>query len=136
MARFAAERKTLRVVADQVGCPTYTLDLARAMTHMLSDAMESQRDLSGLYHFTNGGTCSWHGFALEIVAQMRRLDYPVAVEEVAAVTSAEFPQKAQRPQFSVLSKARFASTFSRRPRSWRAALEDYLKNHRAEIIES
>lgn len=95
MQRLAKAHDTLTVVNDQFGRPTWTRTLAEFMTYVINN--ESPK---GIYHLSNDNCCSWFEFAQEILK-----DTDVTIKPV---TSAEFPQKATRPQYSVmdLSKAK------------------------------
>jgi len=95
--------ETVRVVTDQVGKPTYTVDLARK-TAEIADCPP------GVYHVTNDGVCSWYEFARAFAPN------------VVPCTSAGFPRKAKRPAYSVLMNTK---TSPMRP--WKEALDDYLR---------
>lgn len=112
--RLSREQGRLRVVTDQVGAPTYTADLADAILRLL------EVKAAGVVHVTNGGQCSWHAFASEIV---RLSGLAVAVE---AVTSGTFPRPASRPSYSVLSRDRYRALTGHTPRPWPEALADFL----------
>lgn len=117
MLRLGQSHTTLRVVNDQVGTPTYTLDLAR----LLVDMIETEK--YGIYHATNeGGYISWYDFACEI---FRQTDLPVTVQPV---TTAEYGQSAAvRPFNSRLDKTKLmTSGFVPLP-DWRDALGRYLR---------
>jgi dTDP-4-dehydrorhamnose reductase len=105
---------SLRVVADQVGSPTYCDDLAAALLDLVTS------DATGVVHGTNSGITSWHGFAEEIVRLMGA-DIPVE-----RVTTSEFPRPAPRPAYSVLDGARLESLIGRAMPSWQDALARYL----------
>ena len=92
MARLAGERDQLQVVADQVGQPTWTVDLAELVVRLVAG-----RAPSGIYHGTAAGQVSWHGFA-QLVVQGLGLDPGM----VAATTSEQFVRPAPRPAYSVL----------------------------------
>lgn len=92
MARLATERDSLQVVADQVGQPTWTVDLAELIVRLVE-----ARAAAGTYHGTAAGQVSWHGFA-QLVVQGLGLDPAM----VAPTTSAEFVRPAPRPAYSVL----------------------------------
>jgi dTDP-4-dehydrorhamnose reductase len=111
MLRLGAERDEVRVVNDQIGCPTYTGHLAGA----LLDLADGTR--RGVHHVAGAGGCSWHGFAVEIFAQ--------AGLEVAVIpaTTAEMARPAPRPAYSVLGCAR--EDCVRLP-EWRQGLAAYL----------
>jgi dTDP-4-dehydrorhamnose reductase len=113
--RLAAEREQLSVVADQVGCPTFTGDLAPALVDLAAGAADPP---AGILHVAGGGQCSWFEFAQEIVVAAG-LDC-----EVVPVTTAEFPRPAPRPAYSVLRSER-GSQAPALP-GWRAGLARYL----------
>lgn len=103
MARLAAERETVSVVNDQRGQPTWTVDLALAIVHLVDTEAPF-----GTYHGTSSGDTTWFGFAQAIFAELG-LD----PDRVRPVTSQAFPQPAPRPAYSVLgheswSQARLA----------------------------
>lgn len=120
MLELGRAQKTLQVVADQIGSPTYTADLSRLLAHM------AETDRYGIYHATNEGECSWHAFAGEIFRQVRALapGYPaVALEPVAG---ADWPAAAKRPANSRLNKDKLAKAgFGRLP-PWQDALARFL----------
>jgi len=120
MVRLARERDELRVVADQVGSPTYTADLARAIFRLL-DAHAPW----GVYHFSNAGQCSWHGFAEAILAALGRRE-PVRAKFVRPIATADYPQRAPRPAYSVLSKDKYRAATGHPPPPWQEALGRYF----------
>ena len=95
--RLAAERDQLPVVADQIGCPTFTAHLARGLLELACVAGDPPL---GILHVAGGGQCSWYEFADQIVADAG-IDC-----EVSPVTTAEFPRPAPRPAYSVLRSER------------------------------
>jgi len=116
--RAAESRPELTVVADQVGSPTFTRDLAQAIRDLV------RGDARGTLHVTNAGSCSWFEFAREILRQAGRDSV-----SVLPTTTAEAARPAKRPAYSVLS---LASLHARglRLRHWRDALTAYLKELR------
>lgn len=129
MIDLMRERETLRVVVDQRGRPTYTRDLAGAMLSLLGLSGPFDPGAAaapGVYHFANAGETTWHGFAEAILAAGRARGLSLATQEIAAITTAEFPRPAPRPAYSVLDTARLESALGLRPRPFTAALEDYL----------
>ncbi|QEE60823.1 dTDP-4-dehydrorhamnose reductase [Salinibacterium sp. dk2585] len=116
MLRLAADRDTLSVVDDQVGQPTWTLDLARQIAALIdSDAP------AGAYHGTNGGQTSWFGFTREIF-RLSGLD----PERVQPTDSASFVRPAARPAYSVLGHGRWADAGLSPMRRWEEALAEAL----------
>jgi dTDP-4-dehydrorhamnose reductase len=105
----------LRVVADQLGSPTYCDDLAGALLDLV------EAGATGTVHAVNDGATSWHGFAEEIVRLLG------ADAEVIPVTTDEFPRPARRPAFSVLDTGRLAALIGRRLPPWSDALARYLE---------
>jgi len=118
MLRLGAERQEVNVVSDQIGSPTYTVDLARLICDMI------QTNRYGVYHATNEGYCSWAEFAAEIMRQGGRKC------TVRAISTSEYPTAAKRPANSRLSKASLdAAGFSRLP-AWENALARYMEELR------
>ncbi|HBF35168.1 TPA: dTDP-4-dehydrorhamnose reductase [Candidatus Sumerlaeota bacterium] len=105
----------LRVVNDQVGSPTYTLDLAERLVAL------SESDQTGIFHLTNSGYCSWHAFACTI-AELSGFD-PCAIE---SIPSSAWPSPVTRPAWSVLDCERAWGAGAQPMRSWREALVEYL----------
>lgn len=118
MLRIAAEGKPIRVVADQVGTPTYAGDLAEAIHSILHDPQW----LPGIYHFTDEGVASWYDFAMAIF-RLAGVD-----ADVTPVTTREYPTPARRPQYSVLSKVKIKKTFNFRIPYWQNSLAKCLKS--------
>lgn len=114
MLRIGRERGAARVVSDQRGCPTYTVDLARA----IADLLESGR--YGTYHVTNSGSTTWYEFAAAIF-KLAGLEV-----ELAPCSTAEFPRPAQRPLYSVLDPFPLKETTGYLLPPWVDALERYL----------
>jgi dTDP-4-dehydrorhamnose reductase len=112
--RLAADsHRELAVVNDQRGCPTYGRDLARAIRQLC------RLNVKGAVHATNWDDCTWFEFATEIL----RLSGSPAV--VRPVSSEQFPRRAKRPAYSVLSSASLVAYGITMPR-WREALRDYM----------
>lgn len=104
------------VVDDQYGCPTYTVDLARAVDQLM------KLDRRGIYHFSGEGEVSWFEFARKIA------DYSISEEvSILPMKSAELEGKARRPKNSVLSKGKYINAVGEHPRRWEEMLQDFLK---------
>lgn len=102
--RLASERDSLRIVADQFGAPTSAESIADAVMELLSVWQPQQANQTGVYHFTNQGKTSWHGFSCAIVSEYNRLariknipQLKALVENIAAITTADYPTPAARP---------------------------------------
>ncbi len=120
MLRLAGERDRLRVVGDQHGCPTATIDIAEAILAVDRTLAQGGRPY-GTYHFAGTGDTSWHGFAEAIVAAQapRTGRHP----PVDAITTDEYPTPARRPANSRLDSRRFAETFGIRAAPWRERVD-------------
>ena len=125
MLRLGAEREELKVVADQIGSPTWSYDIAEAITQLLSKSA-SDPSINGTYHFTNSGVASWYDLAVATFTEAKRLGFPLKIERVLPITSAEFPTPTQRPNYSVLSKAKIIETLGVYPPHWRESLKKML----------
>ena len=112
--KLAANRPSLDVVNDQLGCPTYSIDLARAIIHLCKN------NAGGIVHVTNAGECSWFEFARAIIA-----DAGLATE-VRPVSTKQMARPAPRPAYSVLSPASLLPYGIVLP-EWRDALRRYLE---------
>ena len=115
----AGRAASLRVVADQVGRPTFTNDLAEAILHLIDHGAE------GVVHFANSGFCSWHQFAQVI---LRESGFSGAVEPISSV---DCERRAQRPAYSVLDLSRYTELTGHVPPHWRDALVRYLRERKS-----
>lgn len=118
----AAQRvPTLRVVADQIGCPTAAPDLAAAILAIADQLAQGWRhDYSGLYHAAGTGAISWHGLAAAAFAEAAR--YGRTPPEVIAITTGDWPTPVRRPADSRLDCGRLADVFGLRLPAWQDAL--------------
>jgi dTDP-4-dehydrorhamnose reductase len=124
MLRFAAERDALRIVDDQRGAPTSSLQLARATSQLL----EAGRERSGIYHATASGVTTWFGFAGAIFeGRHRRVGEAFRVPRLQPIATSEYPTPARRPKNSVLSNAKLENVFGVRLGDWREALDEALE---------
>ena len=126
MLRLGKEKETLGVVFDQIGTPTYTLDLSRLLVDMI------ETDKYGYYHATNeGGYISWYDFTKEIFKQAVELGHTEYSEDrltVAPVTTAEYGvSKAARPFNSRLDKNKLVENGFKPLPTWQDALHRYLQ---------
>ena len=114
MLKLAETRKTLSVVDDQHGSPTWTVDLAGATAALV------ERRLRGIYHVSNAGQTTWYGFARRIFETAER------DVEVLPITTEEFNAPANRPKSSVFDMTKLVRDTGHTPRDWTEALRDYL----------
>jgi dTDP-4-dehydrorhamnose reductase len=126
--RLARERKELRIVDDQVGAPTSTMQLAQATARLIAQFSSIADDSfpSGLYHATAGDSTTWCGFARAIVGALRDRD-TFKVEQILGISSSEYPTPAQRPLNSVLCNRKFENTFGFKLEDWQAALAEVVR---------
>ena len=118
MLRAAAAGRPLRVVADQVTAPSYTVDVARAVWHVLTTAQP------GVYHVSGSGETTWYEFAREIFR------CEGLTPALTAVTAQEFGARARRPPYSVLGHAALRALGYPAPRRWTDAIRAYLAERR------
>lgn len=118
MLRLGKEHDEISVVHDQIGSPTYTVDLARFMIELI------RSEKYGIYHATNAGICSWYEFAVEIFKQAE-MDV-----NVKPVTTEEFPRPAERPKYSVLDKKKIEEEGFLPLQDWKTAVASYLSENR------
>jgi dTDP-4-dehydrorhamnose reductase len=139
MIRLAKERDELRVVADQIGSPTYTGDLATAIFHLLKVPTPSPSRLPphasrapyGLYHFANEGECSWYDFAVEIVALARDHGEAIITQSIQPIATEAYPLPAKRPDYSVFCKEKYQRATGAKVPEWRQSLRKYFENRSA-----
>ncbi|MBD3583779.1 dTDP-4-dehydrorhamnose reductase [Flavobacterium selenitireducens] len=116
MLRLASERDEISVVNDQIGTPTYAIDLARALVEIA----QSGKTVYGIYNFSNEGVASWYDFAREI------FDRTQSKVVLKPIPTSSFPTPAKRPAYSVLDKSRIKSVFGLKIRPWQDALAESL----------
>lgn len=115
MLRLGKAREALNVIDDQVGSPTYTLDLAKLIVDMI------QTNKYGIYHASNEGYCSWYEFTKEI---FRQAGYRTKVNPI---TTDQYPTKATRPLNSRMSKKSLDEMEFERLPKWEDAVTRYMQ---------
>lgn len=115
MLNLAKTKDNISVVNDQIGSPTYTLDLAKAIAELI------KKPAYGIYHITNSGSCSWYEYAKEIF-KIAGIDI-----EVKPVSTEEYPQPAPRPKYSVLENYNWKIEGFKEIRDYKDALRSYMK---------
>jgi len=123
MLRLGKERAEIRVVADQIGSPTCTADLASAITQLIT---QFRPEIAGIYHYTNSGVASWYDFAVAIFEEAKILGWDLKVQRVIPITTPEYPTPARRPAFSVLSCGKISTVLGTFPPHWRQELRKML----------
>ena len=122
MLRLASERDSLSVVNDQIGTPTYAVDLAETLVTIIQSSIIHHPSSFGIYNFSNEGQCSWYDFAAAIFHQKG-----ISIDLQPIPTSA-YPTPAKRPAFSVLDKTKVKNTFNIEIKEWQTSLSECL-NH-------
>ena len=120
MMNLTATRPRLKVVFDQVGTPTYALDLARAIAMVLERFDGSQ---TGIYHYSNEGVCSWFDFTKMIAEYSGKTEC-----DVQPCHSDEFPSPVKRPSYSVLDKTKIKKVFGVKIPYWTDSLKQCISN--------
>lgn len=112
MLKLGADRDELNIIADQIGTPTYAIDLAKAILTII----ESGKTAYGVYHYSNEGVTSWYDFAQGI--------FELSDTEVKLfpIPASEYPTRAVRPKFSVMDKTKIKKTFDLEIPYWRDSL--------------
>ena len=122
MLRLGAERETVRVVNDQIGCPTYCQDIAKAVLKILT-----KNDLrrSGVYHFSGDSPCTWYDFAVLIFQEASKRNFKTP-ESIFPVRSGDFSTLAKRPAFSVLDNTRISMDYDVKSSNWVRGVAEVL----------
>lgn len=115
MLELAKNHSEITVVYDEVGTPTYTPDLAKAISQLI------ETDYYGIYHITNSGSCSWCEFA--------RYIFEIADKDVKVipVTASEFARPAPRPHYSVLENKKWIDNGFEPLRNYKDAIKEYIE---------
>ena len=126
MLRIGNKKKSIQVVSDQKGTPTYAKDLAKTCLDILSDASSTNLSKKGsLYHYSNEGVTSWYDFATAIM-EISNIDC-----QLISIETKDYPTQARRPMYSVLDKSKIKSDFKVTIPHWRDSLANCIKkiNH-------
>lgn len=127
MMRLAREREKLRVVRDQIGCPTWSRMIAETTAQALLQVRDPEQAAarSGAYHLCSSGQTSWHGFAQAIIDLMPAEGKKC--REVEAIPSSEYPTPTKRPAYSVMSTAKLERVFGLRLPDWHDSLRQVME---------
>lgn len=125
--RLASERDSLGIVADQIGAPTSSMSIARALKQVLTQWDPEKPADTGVYHFTNTGSTSWHGFACEIMKQYDAMGkqpaLKVSADAINPLMTADYPTPASRPENSCLDNHKLGEAFGIALPSWQQGLQ-------------
>jgi dTDP-4-dehydrorhamnose reductase len=126
MLRLGHEKEIIRVVSDQVGCPTNAADLAQAILLIAARIAEGREIKWGTYHYCGDSATSWHGFA-ETIFSLARRKATLLVKKVEPIATAEFPTPVKRPANSVLNCDLIKNHFGVHTRPWKESLAETIK---------
>ena len=116
MLRLMTERDSLGVVNDQVGSPTYAADLAQVILTIL----DSEKWVSGIYHYSNAGEISWFNFAQDIKEIANKTC------EITGIPASSYPTPAERPAYSLLDKSKINTVFGIEPIDYKYSLKKMM----------
>ncbi len=116
MLRLMKERESLNVVSDQLGCPTYAADLAAAIMKII-ESNSTEKNIAGIYHYSNRGVTNWHEFAMAIK------EFSGSNCIVNPITTSQYPTPAKRPQYSVMDTSKIQQTFNLQIPEWKESLK-------------
>ena len=123
MLYLSKSKSELNIIADQIGTPTYAMDLANAIMHII----QSDKLTYGVFHYSNEGVTSWYDFA---VAIFKMADIKIAVNPIPSIA---YPTKATRPSFSVMDKSKIKQTFDLKIQHWIESLEVCMRRLKSNI---
>jgi len=126
MLRLMSDRDQIQVVDDQHGTPTYAVDLADVIARFI----ECESTDYGIYHFTNGGATTWHGFATAIRDRALALGLLNHTCDVQPIPTAEYPTPAPRPAYSVLDTRKISEALGMNIPLWQDGLDRFLYQHK------
>lgn len=127
MLKLMDSRDSLRVVADQVGSPTWARGLAEVIWRMVATKPV------GIFHWSDDGMASWYDFAVAIQTEAIALGLLDRKIPILPVTTAEYPTPARRPAYSVLDKSALQAALGVTPESWRLMLNRMLREYAADV---
>ena len=122
MLRLMAERDEVRVVADQIGTPTFAPSLAGALWAL------SAKGATGMHHYTDSGAASWYDFAVAIQEEAVALGLLERAVPVLPIATSDFPTPATRPHYSVLDKSQTFALLGAPAPHWRVNLRQMLQD--------
>lgn len=125
MLRLGHEREEVSVVCDQIGTPTYAIDLAQT----IFDIIQSESQQYGLYHYSNEGVASWYDFAKAV------FELSGSSAHLKPLKTSEYPSRAARPAFSVMDKSKIKAAFALEIPYWRDSVKVCMEKLMAEVIK-
>lgn len=135
MLSLARTKNHLKIVDDQIGCPTSARSLADTLLNIAGTAIQSDFGQWGRYHWSNTPQTSWYSFAVNVFTQAKAMGILDKVPDCEAVSSDVFLQKAKRPTYSVLECSKTVETFGVLNVSWQDELAAVLLQIQANVSE-
>ncbi|GJM07706.1 MAG: NAD(P)-dependent oxidoreductase [marine bacterium B5-7] len=123
MLQLFQQHETVRVVADQITCPTYADDIAGAIAQLI--ALLPQRSAWGVYHYASANPLSWAQFA-EAILEKVKVHQPVVTQHIEAITTEAYGAKAPRPAYAVLNCDKIKKQFDIAQPDWSKGLDKFL----------
>ncbi len=120
MLKLATTQKTLKVVSDQQGSPTWTMDASHALTKL------AERNACGIFHYSNTGICSWYEFASKIFLKADEVGLIQDIPQIQPIPTTEYPTLAKRPVFSALDTSAYYTLCQEQPPFWKDSLAQAL----------
>jgi dTDP-4-dehydrorhamnose reductase len=132
--RLAANKPELKIVADQIGAPTWSRSIAEATAQVV--CQWPHKPASGLYHLSAAGVTSWHGFASKIVDFSRQInpDRSLTVAKILPIPATDYPTAATRPANSQLDSTKLWQTFGVQLNDWEKDLELAMTPHHDKLL--
>jgi dTDP-4-dehydrorhamnose reductase len=125
--KLAQNKKELRIVNNQKGCPTSTYDIARVINDIITKIAEQRFSAWGIYHYASKGETSWYDFANYILTQAKTLGYKLTINKLIPISSKDYLTKAKRPLHSIFDTTKIENIGIER---------DYWHNHVEKVIAS
>ena len=127
--RLAAEKQELKIVADQIGSPTWSRSISEATAQIIAQCRHDRSSVKGLYNLSAAGQASWHGFANQIVDRSRSInsELQLSIEQILPIPTTDYPTPAQRPANSVLDNSKILADFGVQLPDWKVSLEQCLE---------
>lgn len=126
MIKLGREREVLRIIHDQVGCPTSARSIAKTLWDMAEIYYNHRRLPWGIYHFCNREQCSWYEFACAIFDEAVKQGILAQAPIIEPILTKEYPLPAKRPKFAVMSSKKLVDNFQLPLFSWKAELRNML----------
>jgi dTDP-4-dehydrorhamnose reductase len=132
MLRLGAVRNELSIVGDQIGCPTYAHDIAKAILAMMTQ-LDEDRSVSGTYHYCGDLLCSWYEFARFIFEEARISGFQTP-SLIHSIPTSDYPTVAERPGYSALDCSKIRNTFGVNASNWKLGVKNVVSKFDLEKV--